>query len=80
MRSKCCEEYLGLRDRENKRMENYKNEELHSLFTKYYEFYQIEEDEMCETCSTHGEMRSLYEVLLRKNEGKTSLGRPRPSR
>jgi hypothetical protein len=29
------------------------------------------------TCSQKGEMRSLYEILVRKPKGKRTLGRPR---
>jgi len=29
------------------------------------------------TCSTYGEARGVYRVLVRKPEGKRSLGRPR---
>jgi hypothetical protein len=29
------------------------------------------------TCSTHGEGRSFYRVLVRRSKGKSQLGRPR---
>ena len=34
-------------------------------------------NEMGGTCSTHGEMRGAYSVLMGKPEGKRPLGRPR---
>jgi hypothetical protein len=36
------------------------------------------EDEMGGACSTSGEMRDLYKVLVGKRKGKRPLGRPRP--
>jgi hypothetical protein len=32
---------------------------------------------MRRTCSTHGENRNAYRILVGKSEGKTPLGRPR---
>jgi hypothetical protein len=32
---------------------------------------------MCKACSTHGEMRNAYRVLVGKPDGKIPLGRPR---
>jgi hypothetical protein len=32
---------------------------------------------MGETCSTNGEKRNAYRILVRKPEGKRSLGRPK---
>jgi hypothetical protein len=46
------------------------------LFTKYYYDNQIE-DEMGRACSTYGEMRNAYKILVGKPYGKRSLGRPR---
>ena len=37
---------------------------------------QIEKDEMGGACSTYGENRSVYRVLLRKPEGKNYLEDP----
>jgi hypothetical protein len=39
--------------------------------------YLCKEDEMGGTCSTHGNLRNAYKVLVGKYEGKISLGRPR---
>jgi len=30
-------------------------------------------------CSTHGEMRNAYKILIGKPEGKTAFGKPRRS-
>jgi hypothetical protein len=38
---------------------------------------QVKEDEMSGECSTHGENRYLYGILVRKPEVKRPLGRPR---
>jgi hypothetical protein len=38
---------------------------------------QVKEDEMCRACSTNGEKRHAYRILVGKPEGKRSLGRPR---
>jgi len=38
---------------------------------------QIEKNEMCGACSTYGERRGVYRVLVVKTEGKRSLRRPR---
>jgi hypothetical protein len=38
---------------------------------------QVEEDETGGPCSTNGEKRNAYRLLLRKPEGKRPLGRPR---
>jgi hypothetical protein len=43
---------------------------------KYYND-QIKEDEMGRACSTHGEKRNAYRILVGKPEEKISLGRPR---
>jgi hypothetical protein len=37
----------------------------------------VQEDEMDKACSTHGEKRNAYRVLLGKPKEKTPLGRPR---
>jgi len=31
------------------------------------------------TCSTYGQKRGVYQVLVVKSEGKRTLGKPRPS-
>jgi hypothetical protein len=36
-----------------------------------------EEDEMGEACSTNGEKRNAYRLLVGKPEGRRPLGRPR---
>jgi hypothetical protein len=38
---------------------------------------QVEEDEMGVACSTNGEKRNAYRLLVGKPEGKRPLGRPR---
>jgi hypothetical protein len=35
------------------------------------------EDEVCRACSTNGEKRNAYRMLVGKPEGKRPLGRPR---
>jgi hypothetical protein len=37
----------------------------------------MKEDEVVGTCSTHGEGRGVYRVLVGRPEGKRPLGRPR---
>jgi hypothetical protein len=34
-------------------------------------------DEMCMSCSTHGEKRNAWRILVVKAEGRTALGRPK---
>jgi hypothetical protein len=47
----------------------------------YYSYiiylFQVEEDEMGGPCSTNGEKRNAYRLLVGKPEGKRPLGRPR---
>jgi hypothetical protein len=38
---------------------------------------QVKEDEMDRICSTHGEQRTAYRMLVGKPKGKKPLGRPR---
>jgi hypothetical protein len=38
---------------------------------------EVEEDEMGGPCSTNGEKRNAYRLLVGKPEGKRSVGRPR---
>jgi hypothetical protein len=40
-------------------------------------FVGIKEDEMGRACSTNGEKRNAYRILVGKPEGKRPLGRPR---
>jgi hypothetical protein len=37
---------------------------------------QVKEDEMGRACSTNGEKRNAYRILVGKPEGKRPLGRP----
>jgi hypothetical protein len=39
--------------------------------------YLFKEDEMGRACSTNGEKRNAYRILLGNPEGKRPLGRPR---
>jgi hypothetical protein len=39
----------------------------------------VEDDEMGRACSTDGEQRNAYRILVGKPEGKRSIGRPRRS-
>jgi hypothetical protein len=41
------------------------------------DIYQVAEDEMGGPCSTNGEKRNAYRLLVGKPEGKRPLGRPR---
>ena len=47
------------------------------MFTKYCYGEQIEERAIVRTFSMYGKKKSAYMVLVRKPEGKRSLGRPR---
>jgi hypothetical protein len=47
------------------------------LFAKYNKKDQVEESEMGVTCSTNGEKRKVYGLLVEKPEAKKPLGRPR---
>jgi hypothetical protein len=38
---------------------------------------QIKEDDMSGSCSTHGNMRNIYKILVEKPKGKRPLGRPK---
>jgi hypothetical protein len=49
---------------------------LYSL-PKYRPGDKIEKNEMTGACSTYGEGRCVYRVLVGKPEGKRPLGRPR---
>jgi hypothetical protein len=41
---------------------------------------QVEEDKMGRACNTHGDVRNVYKILVRKPEGKKPLGRTRCGR
>ena len=47
------------------------------LFTQYCSGDQIEKNEIGGACSTYGERRVVYRILVGKSEGKIPLGRPR---
>jgi hypothetical protein len=47
------------------------------LFSKYNENNHVKKDEMGGACSTNGEKRNAYRILVGKPEGKRPLGRPR---
>jgi hypothetical protein len=47
------------------------------LFSKYNQNAQVKEDEMGMACSTNGEKRNAFKILVGKPEGKRSLRRPR---
>jgi hypothetical protein len=55
------------------------NEELRDLYSSpsIIRIIKYEEDEMGGPCSTNGEKRNAYRVLVGKPEGKRPLGRPR---
>ena len=46
------------------------------IFTKYISGDLIEKDEMVVACSTYGEMRGVYRILVGKYEGKRQLEGP----
>jgi hypothetical protein len=46
-------------------------------FAKYNQNDQLKEDEVGKECSTHGEKRNSYRVLVRNPNGKSPLGRIR---
>jgi hypothetical protein len=48
-----------------------------ALEIKRGEVDQVKEDEMGRACSTNGERRNAYRILVGKTEGKRQLGRPR---
>jgi hypothetical protein len=47
------------------------------LFTKYNKNDEVKEDKMGGACSTNGEKRNAYMLLVGKPEGKRPLGRTR---
>jgi hypothetical protein len=54
------------------------SEELYDVFiTHYYAGDKIDKNEMGGDCSSDGEGRGVYRVLVGKPEGKRSLERPR---
>jgi hypothetical protein len=40
----------------------------------------MKEDEMDRKCSTHGDLRNAYKILVGQPEGKIPFGRPRRKR
>jgi hypothetical protein len=48
-----------------------------AFLNKYHSDDQSEKSEMGGACSTYGERRSAYRVLVGRPERKRSLGRPR---
>jgi hypothetical protein len=59
------------------------NEELHNLyssFAKLNENDHVQGGEMNRTCSTYGEKRIVYRLLVGKSEERRPLGRPRRRR
>jgi hypothetical protein len=49
------------------------NEELHNLYSSPNIIIQVKEDEMGRACSTNGEKRNAYTILVGKPEGKNHL-------
>jgi hypothetical protein len=49
---------------------------IHIIYFVYI-FVQVAEDDMGGLCSTNGEKRNAYRLLVGKPEGKRPLGRPR---
>jgi hypothetical protein len=47
------------------------------LVAKYNQNYEVKEGELGSACSTHGEKRKEYRVLVGKPKGRRPLGRPR---
>jgi hypothetical protein len=47
------------------------------FFAKYDENDQVKDDDMGRTCSTNGERRNAYRILVGKPQGKRQLGRAR---
>jgi hypothetical protein len=50
------------------------------FLTKYHSIDQIKKNEMSGVCSTYGEMRGLYRVLVGNPEGRRQFERPRQRR
>jgi hypothetical protein len=55
------------------------NEELHNLYSSpsIIRMIKVKEDKMDWACSTNGEKRNTYMILVGNPEGKRPLGRPR---
>jgi hypothetical protein len=43
--------------------------QIAALFTRYFYSDHIKKDEVGRTCSTHGEMKHSYRMLVGKREG-----------
>jgi hypothetical protein len=52
------------------------NEELHNLYPFNYND-RVKENQMGRKCSTNGEKRNTYKILMGKPEGKRPLEKPR---
>jgi hypothetical protein len=50
---------------------------LYSSPAKYNYNDRVKDDEMGRACSTNGEKRNAYRILVGRAEGKRPLGRPR---
>jgi hypothetical protein len=53
------------------------NKTIYNLITNSINKDQVKEDEMDRACSTNGEKRNTYRILVGKPEEKRPLGRPR---
>jgi hypothetical protein len=53
------------------------DQERSVFLTKYYSGDQVKKAEVSTACSTNGESRGAYRVLVGKPEGRKPLGKPR---
>ena len=70
-------EELKLRVSENREWRKLHNEKLNDLYSSPNIFRVIKSRSIGGPCSTYGERRGVYGVLMGKPEGKRPLGRPR---